>query len=297
MQIAIVGLGNIGSVYAAHLAAAGAHRVFACVRNAPGPLAVEGSFGKVTGEIEWFNRPEQVPRADWVFIAVKTYQSRTAAAWLPYLLANDSRLLILQNGVDAAERWQPAHPSGVVLPTVIYTNSKKLGDGHFRHLRPEYDLAVPPGDPSRELIEVFRGTAIRVEQEPEFLTAAWRKFLVNLAANPLTALVGHGIGALRSPEMEELAVQLLDEAAAVGRAEGAKLEAGIAKEVLQWMKGFPADTGTSMLEDRQAGRALEWDALTGTAVRLGRKHGVAMPVNQMVLALLRASDPAGNPAA
>ena len=284
-------------MYAAHLAAAGAHRVFACVRNAPSPLTIEGSFGKVTGEAEWFDHPERVPRADWVFIAVKTYQSGAAAVWLPYLLAGNSRLLILQNGVDAAERWQPAHPNGVVLPTVIYTNSKKLGPGHFRHLRPEYDLAVPPGDTARELVELFRGTAIRVEEEPEFLTAAWRKFLVNLVANPLTALVGHGIGALRSPQMEELAVQLLEEAGAVGRAEGAKLEPGIAKEVLQWMKGFPADTGTSMLEDRQAGRQLEWDALTGTAVRLGRKHGIAMPVNQMVLALLRASNPASKPAA
>jgi 2-dehydropantoate 2-reductase len=136
-------------------------------------------------------------------------------------------------------------------------------------------------------MELFQGTAIRIEEDPEFLTAAWRKFLINLAANPLTALVGRGIGALRGPEMENLALKLLEEAAAVGRAEGAKLGPGVAREVLDWMAGFPADMGTSMLEDRLAGRPLEYDVMTGTVVRLGVAHGIPMPVNETVLALLK----------
>lgn len=295
LNVAIVGLGNIGTVYAAHLAAAGKHRVYACVRRKPERLLVEGAFGKVTGEIEWFAQPFQAPAADWILLATKSQDTAGAAPWFDRLIKGTTRILVLQNGVDAQARLEPFRQGAVVIPTVVYTNSKRLGPGHVRHLRPEYDLAVPPSPDARDLIELFAGTVIRIEEDPEFVTAAWRKFLINLAANPLTALVGQGIGALRGAEMEKLALKLLEEAAAVGCAEGAKLGPGVAREVLDWMAGFPADMGTSMLEDRLAGRPLEHDAMTGTAVRLGAEHGIPMPVNETILALLRGirPEPAG----
>ena len=286
MNVAIVGLGNIGTVFAAHLAAAGSHHVYACVRRKPNPLIVEGAFGKITGDLEWFDRLDGAPQADWILLAAKTHQTLAAALWFQRLVMAGTRIVALQNGVDAQSRLESLRLGATVIPTVVYTNSKRLGPGHVRHLRPEYDLAVPPSDDAKDLIGLFTGTAIRIEEEPEFLTAAWRKFLVNLAANPLTAIVGRGIGALRAREMEDLAVKLLEEAAAVGRAEGAQLGPGIAREVLDWMKTFPEDTGTSMLEDRLAGRELESDAMTGTVLRLGARHGIAMPVNEMVGALL-----------
>ncbi len=286
MNVAFVGLGNIGTVFAAYLGAIPRDRVFACVRKRPDRLVVDGKFGRVEGEIESFENPAAVPTADWIFLATKTHQTEAARPWFERLVKPDSRIVVLQNGVDAETRVRPLVRDASVIPTVVYTNAKRLGPGHVRHMRPEYDLAVPPSDAAKELIQLFRGTAIRIEEEPEFLTAEWRKFLVNLVANPLTALVGHGIGSLRSVEMERLARQLLEEAATVGRAEGAKLPVEIAREVLDWMKGFPADTGTSMLEDRLAGRDLETDAMTGTALRLGVKHGIPMPMNEAIMALL-----------
>ena len=286
LNIAIIGLGNIGSVYAAHLAAAGTHRVFGCVRGKPSKLIVDGAFGRVAGDLEWFTSPDAVPRADWIFLATKSQDTASAHQWFRSLVKPGTRIVVLQNGVDAVERLLSYRGIATVIPTVIYTNAKRLGPGHIRHMRPEYDLAVPCSLDAVKLIELFKDTAIRIEQEPEFLTAAWRKFLINLSANPLTAIVGRGIGAMRGPEMEQLALQLLDEAAAVGRAEGAKLSPQVGKEVLDWIAGFPADTGTSMLEDRLAGRPLEHDALTGTVLRLAAKHDIAMPVNRMIMALL-----------
>ncbi len=286
MNVAVVGLGNIGTVFAAHLAAGGLHRVYGCVRRKPDPLIVDGQFGRVTGDLEWFDDPRFAPPADWILLATKTHQTEAAAAWFECLVKSGTRIVALQNGVDAEDRLETLRRGATVIPTVVYTNSKRLGPGHVRHLRPEYDLAVPPSASALDLKDLFRGTFVRIEEEPEFLTAAWRKFLVNLAANPLTAIVGQGIGALRGPEMESLATKLLEEAAMVGRAEGAQLKPEIAAEVLGWMRGFPADTGTSMLEDRQAGRELEIDAMTGTVLRLGARHGIALPVNEFVMALL-----------
>ncbi len=286
-----MGLGNIGTVYAAHLASSGRHRVFGCVRRKPGTLRVDGPFGTVSGELETFQHPADAPAADWILLATKSQDTPATAPWFAQLTRAGTRIVVLQNGVDQEARLESLRGEATVIPTVVYTNSKRLGPGHVRHMRPEYDCAVPPSEDARELIHLFEGTAIRIEEEPEFLTAAWRKFLINLAANPITAIVGRGIGVLREPGMEALAHRLLDEAAVVGRAEGAKLGPDVAAEVLTWMAGFPADTGTSMQEDRAGGRPLEHDALTGTAVRLGRRHGIAMPVNETILALLRGLDP------
>ncbi len=287
LNVAIIGLGNIGTVYAAHLAAAGTHRVFACVRRRPDPLIVDGAFGRVSGEVEWFDSPLRAPHADWIFLATKIQDTVAAAPWFGSLLKPGSRIVVLQNGVDAEQRLAPLRSGATVIPTVVFTNSKRLGPGHVRHFRSEYDLAVPATEDSGLLIELVAGTAIRIEQEPEFLTVAWRKFLINLAANPITAIIGRGIGSMRTAEMEQVCIQLLDEAAAVGRAEGAKLSQDVAREVLTWMKGFPADLSTSMMEDKLAGRPLEYEALTGTALRLGGKHGIAMPTNRILLALLK----------
>lgn len=280
-------------MYAAHLGAARLHRVYACVRRQPDSLVVEGAFGRVTGDVEWFDDPLLAPPADWIFLATKSQDTASAAIWFAHLVKPSSRIVVLQNGVDAEIRLERFRVGAAVIPTIVYTNSKRLGPGHVRHLRPDYDLAIPPSDAASELINLFAGTAIRIEVDPEFLTAAWRKFLINIAANPLTALVGRGIGALRGPDMEQLAVRLLEEAAAVGRAEGAKLGPDIAREVLEWMARFPGEMGTSMLEDRLAGKPLESDALTGTVLRIGNRHGTKMPVNETIMALLHGISGAG----
>ena len=64
-----------------------------------------------------------------------------------------------------------------------------------------------------------------------------------------------------------------------------------ADELMALWASYPPETGSSMLNDRRAGRPLEYDALTGAVVRRARAHGIATPCNDTLLALLEASDP------
>jgi len=79
------------------------------------------------------------------------------------------------------------------------------------------------------------------------------------------------------------------ECVAVGKAEGALLEAGIGLQILDRFRAQPPDAVNSILADRMAGRPMEFDARNGVIVRKGQKHGIPTPVNQMVVALLGAS--------
>jgi ketopantoate reductase len=112
--------------------------VYACVRRKPETLTVEGAFGKVTGEIEWFDQPFQAPEADWILLATKSQDTAGTAPWFERLVKDGTRVVVLQNGVDAVARLEKLRNGAKVIPTVVYTNSKRLGPGHVRHLRPEY---------------------------------------------------------------------------------------------------------------------------------------------------------------
>jgi 2-dehydropantoate 2-reductase len=86
---------------------------------------------------------------------------------------------------------------------------------------------------------------------------------------------------------------LVRECIAVGRAEGATLADGLVEVVLGSYRSGPPDAVNSMHADRLAGRPLEFDARNGAVVRVGRRHGIAAPVNQMMVALLEAASGGG----
>lgn len=289
-RVAVIGLGNIGSVFAGHLIAGGMHEVTGCVRTPIPEITVEAPAGEITVPVNCVIDTQGLSPVDWILLALKSQDTASAAPWIEALCKPGTRLAVLQNGVDQENRVEPYRASAAVVPTVVFTNSKRLGRTRVLHRRPEFDLAVPDTPDGRALVDLYSDTDIRIQPETDFVTAAWRKFLINLVANPLTAVTGQGIGVLRQPDMEALARELLKESVLVARAAGAKLESDAADAVLQWLSGFPADLGTSMLEDRLANKPLEQEAITGTAVRLGRDYGIPTPVNSMLLAILRALD-------
>jgi 2-dehydropantoate 2-reductase len=82
---------------------------------------------------------------------------------------------------------------------------------------------------------------------------------------------------------------LVRECVAVGRAEGAKLDDALPDEIVERAKRGSKTSGNSMYADRLAGRPMEIDARNGVIVRLGRKHGIAAPMNALMVALLEAA--------
>jgi 2-dehydropantoate 2-reductase len=136
-------------------------------------------------------------------------------------------------------------------------------------------------------VELFSGTATDAAVVPDFVTVAWRKLCHN-AAGVLPALLLQPSGVLRGEDVGETALQIVRECAAVGRAEGAQLDGNVAEAVLQAYRAAPADGINSLHADRLAGRPMEIDARNGVIVRLGKKHGIPTPCNQMAVSLLEA---------
>ncbi len=258
IRIAIIGAGNLGSWLAVHLANAG-HAVHLCVRNDPGPLHVDGLPSRTVPH--YF---DSGPPADFAFLTTKTYDNPSA---LPRV--NAPILAAIQNGLT-----QP----GIPVLSYVYIESQNGVRHAFPPPRPHF--TVPPGTP---LPALFRDTPIQLHEDPDFLSAAWRKMLHNCVSNPLTALAGRGLEILREPLYRRWAEQILAESLPLAARAGAIVDPEL---ILSTLGSYPPGTRTSMLQDRLLGKPLELAALNGYLVALGTRYQLPTPVNQDLVARL-----------
>lgn len=290
-RIAVIGAGAIGGVLAQAACQAG-HDVTLCVRTPICSLWVtrDGEASQVPVRVTADPGSLAGP-ASWVLLTTKGYQTAGAEPWLHALAGPDTVVVAVQNGVDHTERLAPLRPPGPVLPALAYIAARRHARGRVVHVSGRR-VVVPRGEAGTAFAALLADGPVDVELSPDFLTAAWRKLLTNVAANPVTALTGRTLDVLGSPGIPALVHGLLTEAVAAGAAAGARLSAADVADTLDFYTRFQPGTGTSMLEDRLAGRPTEHEEITGAVVRAADRHGVDVPLNRAVLALLTAASPA-----
>jgi 2-dehydropantoate 2-reductase len=294
-SVAIIGLGSIGGIAAGCLRAADRHDIVICARHPVERLTLERPNKTIAADLRTLTDPAEAKRVDWVLMCTKTQQTPSTAPWLARLCDSATRVAVLQNGIGHAERLAPLAGGATVVPTIVYFNGERLAPDRVR-LRPvgEHDLAVADDGHGRDFVQLMQGTSLRVFPSEDFATLSWRKLLINAVANPVTALTLQRQAVFRRDDIGALCMSILDEAVAVGRAAGARLDADEPAQIMARLLTYPPEAGTSMYFDRAAGRALEVEALTGAIVAAGRRFGIATPLNGALAALLRAvSDAAG----
>ena len=288
-RVAVIGLGSIGGVAAASLAAAGKHDVTACSRRPIERLILDRPEGTVEPPLRYHTDPARAEPVDWVLLCTKTHQTEAAAPWLARLCTPQTRVAVLQNGIDHVARVGPLANGAAVLPVIVYYNGERLAPDHVRMRRASPDdLVVPDDAAGRAFTELLDGTGLRVLRSNTFVTLLWRKLLINAVANPITALTLQRQAVLRRPDIQELCHAALGEAVAVARADGAELAADEPEQTIARLMTFSGELGTSMYFDRLAGRQIEVEALTGAIVAAAERHGIAVPINRALLVLLRA---------
>jgi len=292
-MIAVIGAGSIGG-YVAWQAARAGHAVVLGVRSPFERLVVVDDAGEHPVDAAVRATPAAMRPAEWVLLATKAHQTADAAGWLRAACGPATRaVVVLQNGVEHAERVAPFVGGTPILPAVVSIGAEVLAPGRIRH-HAYAGLEVPEGDLGRDFAALFAGSDLGVTRVPDFRTTAWRKLISNVTASPITSLSGRRIEVMADPVVRDLAVGLAAECVEVARADGAAIPSAFAAEFVETMAKNAAtwpSFGSSMLYDRTAGRPTEHEALTGAVVRIGARLGVATPLNAAVLALLRAAAP------
>jgi len=320
IRFAIVGAGATGGYLGACLARSGADVVLV----ARGPhLAAMRERGLIVREAdgsEFTARPEctddlagAVGSAEVVFVTLKAHSLPAVAPALGAALRTGATLVTAQNGIPwwyfqryqgplAGTRLETVDPGGVVadhipiesvLGCIVYPATSLLEPGVVEHLEgTRFTLGEPDGSRSERASAVGKalaGAGLKAPVQTRIRQEIWLKLLGNATFNPVSALTRASlaqIGAL--PETRDLVRALMEEVDSVARGLGIEIEIGLDRRL---EAGFAVgEHKTSMLQDLEAGRPLEVEALVGAVCELGERLGMELPHLHSVYALTKLLD-------
>ena len=287
-NITLIGPGAIGGLVAARLCQNPANEVTIAARTPFAELRLQTADGDLEGAPQVLTDPSLAQTADWVLVATKAYDSGAAAEWFPTMLNGQSRVAVLQNSVDHVERFSAWVGAERILPVVVDCPAERVAPGHIRQRGPAL-LTVPADDAGTSFAGLFAETDVDCRQTDDFTTAAWWKLCLN-AAGVVNALTMQPAGVANDEHAASLMRRIVEEAAAVGRAEGAELRSDIADEVVGIYRNHPADSVNSLHADFAAGRPSEIDLRNGIVVKRGQLHGIPTPYNEMAVALVKVTE-------
>jgi len=287
--IALIGPGAIGGTIAAWLAQNREFAVTVCARTPFEDLQVETPQGMIRAQPEVLTDPVKASVVDWVLVATKTYDAESTRPWLDQLVGPDTRVAIIQNGVEHVRLFEHLVPVDQLLPVMINLPAARSAPGRVVQHRHGI-IAVPAGRNGEAFVRLFDQTEMEAAAHEDFLSQLWIKLTGNCAAI-VPALTLRAAGPVWSDDLEAIIRGLVEECAAVGRAEGAVIPQSTVDETVANARGSQEGSiAGSIHADRLAGHQMEIDARNGVIVRLGEKHGIATPMNRVLVTLLGAAD-------
>lgn len=299
MKIAIMGTGGVGGYYGGLLAQSGQDVTFIdrgahlrTIREKGLQVnSVHGNF--LLSKAQGTDNPLEVGPVDLVLFTTKTYQTEEAVDLIKPLLASDTVIISLQNGVDNAERigvlvgeehmlggvtWLSA---AIEAPGVIgqYSQFHRIIMGEFNG-RMTSRL--------QKIRRVFENTGVTVKVVDNISDILWTKFVFIASVSAMGTLTRVIIGDYRSvKEARDILIDVIGEVADVARAKGVTLPADIVTTTLSSIDESAPDLKPSMQRDVEAGRISEFESMIGTVVRLGEELGVSTPVMRFSYAVLK----------
>jgi len=306
MKFAVAGAGAIGAFIGAKMARAG-YDVTLFARGAHCRAMQDHGVRVLSPEGDFEVRPrvvdalDAVGAVDVVFLAVKAHSLPALAPQLPLLLGPETAVVSMQNGIPwwyftGAERLETIDPGGVissaiearrVVGSIIYLSTEIAGPGIIRHNEStRITLGEPDGarsDRCRAISEALVHSGLRAPITTHIRQEIWVKLMGNIAFNPISALTGATLVRIaRHPEASQLVRSMMAETEAVAHKLGIEMPITIDQRIAGAEK--VGEHKTSMLQDLEAGRTLELDAIVGAALELGERLGVAMPHTRAVYA-------------
>jgi 2-dehydropantoate 2-reductase len=318
VRFAVLGAGAIGAYVGAALArggadvtliARGAH-LRAMSANGVRVLSPRGDF---TARPYATDDVAAIHDADAVFVALKAYSLPEIAPLLGRVLAPDAAVLWAQNGIPwwyfqsapgpgGLTSLESVDPGGVIAASieprhnvgcVVYTATEIAEPGVIRHIEgTRFTIGEPDGSDSercKQISAAFAAGGLRAPVETRLRDQIWLKLVGNVAFNPITALTGATLGELGSmPEMRVLLRTIFDECATVAERLGVTFPVSLDRRL---EAGFAVgDHKSSMLQDLEAGKRLEFECMTGAIVELAEQLNEPVPSVRTVHACVKLLD-------
>jgi 2-dehydropantoate 2-reductase len=306
MKIAIVGTGAMGSVYAGLFASAG-HEVWAidawkehvAAMREKG-LRLEGASGDRIVKVNATTDTKDAGQCDLVILATKAMHVADAAKSISVLLAKDTPVLSIQNGLGGPDTAASVLGKEKVLVGVVggFGASMK-GPGHAHHNGMELVRLGEYGGMSggritprlQKVGEAWKSAGFKVKLFDDIDQLVWEKLLCNCAYSGPCGVSELTVGGvMNDPDLSKISAACASEGFAVAKKKGVKLGFD---DPVAYIRDFGSkipNARPSVLLDLLSKRKTEIDVINGSVVRVGRELGMSAPVNETITALVKAKE-------
>lgn len=291
MRIAVMGTGAVGGYFGAKLAAAGDDVVFIARRRHLPALRRNGlRIESPTGDVHVCNAlftdsPADAGMVDLVLFCVKSYDTTEAAAALAPMITKDTAILSLQNGIDNPGKIAGLWGTERTLAGVVYIGARVSAPGVIQHSSGGKIVLGPISDHVAEAAQSVEQTLSRAAISCAISLAIeqvqWAKLLWNAPFCAISCLTRATVREIvESEALAYLVRDCMKEVQAAARIRAIDLKTELFDQTLDFSRGL-GDFKPSMLQDLEAGKPLEYDALNGFVMRLLEQAGEQAPINRV----------------
>ena len=301
-RIVVLGSGAMGSLFGATLAQDGLAVTLVDIRtdhveaiNARG-LTIRGYGGERTVRVPATTSAGALPRADIVLVQTKAPDTVAAVESACRVFGPETVAISFQNGLGNEEVIGGIIGPERVLAGLTAQGATRIGPGvvHSYGDLPSYvgELEGGPSARAERIAQRFTAAGLRTHASADIRREMWKKLLGNVGLSPTSAITNlTSVEIMSVPELREVVFGAVDEAAAVGAAEGIDLDADEARSVLARLVdpsgGGTGQSKSSACTDILDRRRTEVDWINGSIVRLGEKHGIATPINRTLVGAVK----------
>jgi 2-dehydropantoate 2-reductase len=300
LRIAIVGAGAVGTYYGAKLAHGGSDVHF-LMRGDLSEVRRDGIFVRGEGEnfrvskVNCYNSTKEIGPCDLVIVAVKTTSNSDLVDLVPPLLHEKTLVLTLQNGLGneefLAKQCGAERVLGGLCFIAVTRHSKTEVERYDYGLVIVGELEGAAQSRTHQVADEFSRAAVKCKVTDDIALERWRKLIWNIPFNGLSILAG-GIDTatiVHDEHLRQLTLDLMEEVITAANKCGHPLDEDAWREHIkrsEKMTGYKPST----LQDWEAGKPLEIEAIWGEPVRRAIAAGGQMPRTEMIYELLKALD-------
>ncbi|HEY6282113.1 MAG TPA: 2-dehydropantoate 2-reductase [Burkholderiales bacterium] len=317
MKTAIIGAGAIGGYVGVKLALASEDVTFMvrganldAIRKNGMKLIMDDGTEHIARNVKATNNYDEASPQDLVILAVKAHQLEAVANDVPKLFGPDTVVVTMQNGIPywyfhkhggelEGSRMDSVDPTGLigekipaqrVISCVVYPASKLVAPGVVKHIEgdrfPVGELDGSTSERVTRVSECFTRAGFKAPVLDNVRAEIWLKLWGNLTFNPISALTHSTlVDICQNPLTRELAAAMMTEAQTIANKLGITFRVPLERRIAGAEK--VGKHKTSMLQDFEAGREPEIEALVGSVVELGRLTQTPTPHIDAVYALAK----------
>lgn len=294
-SVALIGLGVIGIPIAHKLNNAYTDR-FVIVASGERRVKLENQNMEINGErfsprIISDKRELNEP-LELLIVCVKNYSLESAMTDIKSVVSDETIILPLQNGIYSYEVFSREFPDNVILQGYLqgpnttksgsimrYTNSGSM------HIGDQVNSVL---DIAAKVYSYLSMAGIDIHLEQDIKKMVWKKMMLNVAGNSVTALTNADYRDFKSSEnLQDLCRSTMSEYIKVAEAEGIILQESDIDDVIKYYVSYKGSKRTSMLEDVRNHKKTENDYLAGTICKLADKHSINVPIIKTLYLLIK----------